>query len=377
MVDKNRPYKVLVVCSNLGVGGAEVQLAKILVGLDREKFIVSVAYFMPIVDFPQAILCRGGVKTIFLGSEKWNKFKCLYEVAKFIKKEGFDIVHCWLHTANFYGGFPALMNRVPVVFGGLQGNVELCRPWDFVYRLLNFRFTSWIVNSQELKNNLKKNSGVNGNEISIVRNGVELPILTQEKHYKHSNEHGNSLTVGFAGRLHQIKNPLLFLHMAKTLLDGGIFAKFLVAGDGPMMEQVKKFVEENCLQDHVSLLGIVKEMEVFYRKIDILVLTSDSESCPNVLLEAMSYQIPVVSTRCTDMSSFLMDGKNGFVVDRGDVKNLVYRVKMLLIDGNIRKKMGKFGRVVVEEKFNLKNTVSELENVYLAACSKKLSRGRR
>jgi glycosyltransferase involved in cell wall biosynthesis len=110
---------------------------------------------------------------------------------------------------------------------------------------------------------------------------------------------------------------------------------------------------------------------------DVFVLTSDSESCPNALLEAMRAALPVVSTRCTRLEEIIHEGENGFTVAVGDHRSLARQVERILADPAKALAMGNHSRQIVTESFSMDVAVQKLQQAYLGLAAQETQRSPR
>lgn len=380
-IGRPNKIKILVISGSLGVGGAEVQISKILPRLSRDVFDVQVAYYSDedSVGYPKKILMDSGIPVTFLGVKgtEWNKRRFLISAFKFMKKEKFDLVHAIQHSDNHYGRIPAILTGVEVVIGGLQGKKGLEGMWALLYSLMNLRCNGWIVNSQMLKNWAEERMYfMDRSPVMIVRNGLELDIderFRRDEFTSYDQLKSNRPIIGIVGRLHPVKNHLTFVAMAHLLTQAGVDADYWIIGEGRMRGEIEEAIGRCGLQDRVKLLGLREDVDVALSRMDIGVLTSDSESCPNALLEAMRASLPVVSTNCTLLEGIIEEGINGHVVDIGDAQGLADKVRLLLSDAEKRHEMGIRSRQIIEEKFNLSLAVNDLESAYVRFLTKKSS----
>ena len=111
-------------------------------------------------------------------------------------------------------------------------------------------------------------------------------------------------------------------------------------GDGIERNKYEKMIKNNFLENRIFLPGRVGNISDFYNSADIFVLSSLYEGFPNVLLEAMSYGLPVISTNCkTGPSDIITDNINGFLISMENIENEFYNKLILLIeDSNLRKR---------------------------------------
>ena len=361
--------RVLVVCGSLHVGGAEIQAARLIPLLAKEIFDVQVAYYNFRAGFPKDILKQAGVRLHFLGKSQWSKGRFLADAINFMKQERFDLVHAWCSSSNHYGRVPAILTGVPVIIGGLRGKSSLENFWPLVYSLMNWRCSGWIVNSFALKEYAKhKMCFMQQSPVMIVHNGIELG---NEERFKKNEKtfydklKSNRPVIGIVGRLHPVKNHLLFLEMARLLTQMGVNADYWIIGNGPMRGQIEQSVEKFKLQDRVILLGLRDDVDVSLSRMDVVVLTSDSESCPNALLEAMRASLPVVSTRCSTLDEIVEERRNGYTVPVGDATGLAEKVRIILENPEKRREMGKHSKRIIEKRFSISSAVRSLEDAYL------------
>lgn len=104
-----------------------------------------------------------------------------------------------------------------------------------------------------------------------------------------------------------------------------------------------------------------KDIIELYRTADIFVLPSLSEGIPVAIMEAMAMQLPVISTRITGIPEIVEDMVNGFLVNPKDPEALAKKIEYLIHHPYLREDMGKKGRKIIEEKFNLDKNVRVLE----------------
>lgn len=362
--------RILVVCGSLGVGGAEVQAAKLLPLLDRQRFDVEVAYYNQGAGYPLEQLLNQGIPVHYIGAEKWDRWQFMKKLTRFIRQGQFDIVHAWMASANHYARLPALWAGVPVVIGGLQGKIELQKYWSTLYSIMNLTCSGWIVNSQTLKDYIKKELlFMNNTPVWVVKNGLEEggeDLFRQRERTEYDVIRGQRPVVGIVGRLHPVKNHRLFLDMALALTNAGVDADYWIIGDGPLRHDIEQTIREMGLSDRVKLLGLRHDVNVALCRMDVLVLTSDSESCPNAVLEAMRAGLPVVATNCTDFTAIIEDGNNGFTVAINNLPELIGRVSHILSDPALRASMGAKSRAIIGSSFSLSSAVDSLAEAYLS-----------
>lgn len=113
-----------------------------------------------------------------------------------------------------------------------------------------------------------------------------------------------------------------------------------IVGDGEDREMLKTMIDRYGLGGSVHLVPANNEIEKHYIGSSVYVMTSRYEGLPMVLLEAQAFGLPVVSFRCKcGPSDLIADGENGYLVDEGDIKGFVFKLKKVMSDVELRRKM--------------------------------------
>lgn len=135
-------------------------------------------------------------------------------------------------------------------------------------------------------------------------------------------------TLVTAGRLHSVKDHALLVQACARLRDRGINLECLIAGDGPERRLLEKLIRKCRLEQNVTLLGQVspQQMNSLYARADIVVLTSQSEGIPLVLMEAMAAGKVVLAPAITGIPELVIPEKTGFLYEPGSLDDLVSRL---------------------------------------------------
>src|SRR5205085_1799822 len=121
-----------------------------------------------------------------------------------------------------------------------------------------------------------------------------------------------------------------------------------IAGEGPARDKLQGIISETGMADSVRLLGHVDDVLSFYESLDVFALSSLREGLPNVLLEAMALEVPVVATRIAGIPRLIQDGVNGLLVPPGSVDELGQVLARLCGDVTTRARLREAGRRTVE-----------------------------
>ncbi len=184
-------------------------------------------------------------------------------------------------------------------------------------------------------------------KLHIVHCGIEPERLTPADH------EGPGQRLLFVGRLTAGKGIEVLLEAILALRGRLPDLTLTVVGDGPRRSDLENQSRARGLADHVSFVGAKNQDEVakLLTDHDIFVLPSFAEGVPVVLMEAMGAGLPVVATQVGGMTELIDDGISGFLVRPFDAEQLGDRVQQLVVDADLRQRMGRAGRAKVLADF--------------------------
>lgn len=169
----------------------------------------------------------------------------------------------------------------------------------------------------------------------------------------------------FLGILGQRKGIYDLLEVWPEVVKAVPYARLLIGGNGEV-EKAKETVEKLKIQDSVEFLGWVDgESKLDYLKhMDAFALPSYNEGLPMSVLEAMSYQKPVVTTNVGGIPELLKNGVNGIMIEAGNQKALTEALVKLGVDSQMRESIAAAGRERVAKAFSDTVIIPKLEAVY-------------
>ncbi len=171
--------------------------------------------------------------------------------------------------------------------------------------------------------------------------------------------------LGSVGSFEERKGQTVFLEALRKMKNKLPDVHLMLVGDGPDEEMLKQRVKEMELENSVSFFPFTSNPELIFEIIDILVLSSlYKEGLPNVLLEAMSMELPVVSSNLAGVPEIVKNGETGFMVTPGDIDELSEAVVKLWSDKNAYNIMAKNARKLMEDNFDKKRQFGEFLNYF-------------
>ncbi|EMH4030284.1 group 1 glycosyl transferase [Klebsiella oxytoca] len=228
-----------------------------------------------------------------------------------------DIIHIHSSFAGFIcrgilfflPGKPKVV-YCPHAFSFLMDSSEFKKKcYAFIERILARKTDSIIcVSHYEYDEALKR--GLNKNKLQVIYNGVEPPVDISDID-KNENKQEGVLDILFVGRLDYQKGFDIVENVAKNLDDK---CRIVVVGGGVLSDP--KLSHSANIQ-YAGWVG-KEDIAAFYAKADVLLMPSRWESFGLVAVEAQSYGVPVVASRCSSIPEVISDGETGFLFDVGD-----------------------------------------------------------
>lgn len=171
---------------------------------------------------------------------------------------------------------------------------------------------------------------VDENKMSVIYNPVSKALIAKVEAIR-EQRNSSSGRVTFIGRVDPQKQPEQLIKAFKLVNDKMPESTLRIVGDGNLMEQTQKQVQELGLEKVVIFDGIRKDMEQVYANTDVVILSSQYEGMPNALIEAIGCGIPVVSYDCPiGPAEIVEDGVNGFLVKQDDIDELAEKTCLAL-----------------------------------------------
>lgn len=227
------------------------------------------------------------------------------------------------------------------------------------------KFTFLLADTRlVLGNEEKKTMDIITNKFDakIIHNSINCPEYIATKKNKPK-------VISTLGRISSKKGTFDLLNAIPLIIKKIPDVEFWLCGEGEEpsdMILAQKTIEQKQLKNNVKLLGWVsgEQKETVYLKSWIYVLPSHYEGMSRSILEAMSYGLPVVTTKINGTLDLVQNDVTGLLIDPGDYKGLADNIILLLNDDEKRLRMGNAGRNSVATNFNVNAKLKELEEIF-------------
>ena len=185
-----------------------------------------------------------------------------------------------------------------------------------------------------------RKAGVPASRCMLLENGIDVAAFRRRcTPTKARAKLGflNVPTIGALGRLSAEKGFDILIRAVDQLLTKGLQVQLLIAGEGAEQNSLAELIRELGRDNSIRLLGYRTDLVPLYESMDVYALSSYREGLPNVLLEAMAMEVPVVATRIAGVPRLVTSGESGELADAGSVHQLAAALERLLRDADLRK----------------------------------------
>jgi L-malate glycosyltransferase len=374
-----RPVPILLLVRELGIGGCERDLAKIAKEIDRERFEPHVCALYPEgVRLPE--LQAAGVPVFHLPVRSLLSFSLLSHArlfGRYVFDRNIQLIHCFDFPTEILAIPFGRYFKVPVL---IKSNLWYRNMVPGKYRALlsatDRLSDAIIVNSRAVRNDLVDNYGISPERLHLCYNGVESTVFYPDPVRAAGGPDGASLIIGAVCALRPEKRLDWLLEAFAIVRRSHPGVRLLIVGSGPVREQLEAQRQRLGIVADSHFEPIASDVATWLRKIDIFVLSSESESFPNALLEAMACGCSVMGSRVGGVPELIQAGQNGLLFEPGNVDELATGLNLLLDRRDLRRAYGLAAARTAREQFPIQATVTRAQEIYTALLIKS-SRARR
>lgn len=251
---------------------------------------------------------------------------------------------------------------IKLVFHFHNKGISACQDrWfdNFLYKKV-FNNAEAVLLSKYLYPDIRKY--ITEEHVHYCPNGI--PVV---KNKRHKLRKTGIVKVLFLSNLIESKGIFILLEACKLLKErGAIFHCSIVGGEGDITsEQLGYKINGLGLKNCVTYLGkkYGLEKENIFFNADIFVHPTLNDCFPLVLLEAMQYSLPIVSTFEGGIPDIVKDGVTGFLIPQRNITVLAEKLELLIFDTKLRKQMGVAGKEKFEKEFTIEKFENQMKNI--------------
>ena len=363
-------------------GGAQKVVLDLLKHLNRDKFDLTVitgndnagdcGYLEQVPD--DVRICQ--FPSVAREISPLKDFTAMVQLARFFKRERFDILHLHTSKAGVLGAFAGRIAGIKRIIYTPHGHIfgsnaaipgfSNLPSWKrrFLFRLRRYAYSKCdklvALSEPDLKEQVDLGLAPQY-KFTVIMNGVDINWFRTEVA---ADIQLQGLVVGSVGRLSMEKGHDILIRAFRKITDDITDAVLLIVGDGLEYEKLKCLANELAVADKVIFTGMTDDVRGYLHKMDVFVLPSRYESQGIALMEAMASGIPAVASDVGGVPGILVDGQNGLLVSPENPDLLAETVLKLLKNNDLAQNLAGRALQYAADNFSLDKMIRSYEALY-------------
>jgi glycosyltransferase involved in cell wall biosynthesis len=364
---------VLQVCDHLGWDGSRMHGVKRLFGwmiprFDADRFALSLVSLRR-KDVSEETLERQGIDITYLHRSKFDPLT-LASLLDIIDRRQIDILHLHGYGATTFGRMAAGMRRIPAI---LHEHANLTdTPWfqKVADRILEPFTDIAIAVSKSTADFVIRARLVPRSKVKVVYLGVPLEEFSRRRAAAETADARHELglraddfAIGTVTRLHESKGNSVLVDAAARVVRERPSARFILAGEGPLLPDLQAQAERLQLGDRFIFAGFQRDVARTMSAFDLMVFPSLWEGTPLTAFEALAIGRPIVATDADGLVDILTAGRDAVIVPRGQTNALAEAIVWAYDRPEERRRLGEEARLTGQQ-YDIGTFVRKMERLY-------------
>jgi len=355
------------VITELDVGGAEKAFVRIAIGLQKRGWHVSVVSLRnagPLATLLEA----GNIEVTALEAGGLLDVRAIFRLRRELLRNPADVLLTFLHQANLVGRIAGRLAGVRRIVCGVRV-ADRRRIVTIPERITKSLVDRYVAVSQSVGDLHRQLCHIDPTRMEAIPNGVDIDAIDAAVPAIRS-EMGcatDDRVVLCVGRLSAQKAPLDALEAFRAMREQfpalKANARLLYIGEGELRADLQRRVDELGLQSSVQLPGWRPDAWRLMKSSNALLLASQWEGLPNVILEAQAAGLPVVATAVDGSRELIQDQFTGRLVPRGDKKAMATALAEILLKNASASELARNARQRVAERYHWDGCIEQFDRV--------------
>ena len=366
--EEERKKRILIVAPYMSIGGAEKVILDLASNINREKFVVDIVSVTNNPDRPnkwESLYIENSDHLWHIPDITHRAFRSgfLYHISRIRK---YDVI-LMSHAIIYIDSLAPVLNKITAKNKYCIIH-DVYPDWSYDVSHYDFFWDKYICVCSYAAKMLVELKCIPAVKTQVVLNGVDTkkfdPLLYQNNVYRNQlNIKLDDKIIAFIARMNPIKHPEYVINLAIIMREYSNI-RFIMAGDGPLLKDIRDMVFNKGLQQSIFILGAVEDIPQLMSEIDILYHCAESEAFGLSILEAMAMGKPAVVPKSEGIPEFFEDGVNGIMINFDDnfVENSKEAILSILLEDN--KDKYKLINRQKAEILSLKNQVIQYEALF-------------
>ena len=356
------------VITDLGPGGAENMLLKLLAQTDRRRFSPRVYSLIDSVGSIRERIEALEIPVTGLGmARRLPNPLAVVRLARLLRAHDTDIVQTWMYHADLIGGIAARVTGRPMslVWNIRQSNLDETLLGARTHALVRLcaRMSPWLPDAAICCSSKAREAhiaiGYSESKLEVIPNGFDLGTFRPNREARDAIRRTLGIPddvplIGLVARFDPFKDHRTFIDAAALLLARWPNARFVLCGHGVSHDNLEfmRWIDAAQVRSACILLGERRDVERIFAAVDLATLSSVGEGFPNAIGEAMACGVPCVSTDVGDAADII--GDTGCIVPPRDPAALADAWHVLLARGRqYRDALGARARARIADRFSI------------------------
>ena len=323
--------------SSLSSGGAEHVLTNLAANFAEHGMDVSITSYEKRPQFYNVASNVKLNKYNFTNKSKLIEWLCDYRATKkYLQTRKSSVAISFLSRCNFMLILAGLFSKTKIIVCDRNNLLRKYPKYIFDITCFLYRFADVVcVQTNEMKSfypqYLQK-------KMVVLENPLDFDEMAAQCNNQNIEKENTVISIG---RLEKQKDFVTLIKAYKRVAELYPDWKLKIYGQGNRKDELQGLIERENLTTNIRLCGVTHNPFLEMKKAKIFVLSSFYEGFPNVLCEAMHAGLPCVSTKCEcGPSELINDGKNGFLVQIGNINQMAEKIIALIESEKMRSSMG-------------------------------------
>lgn len=357
------PIGVMLMTQQLGAGGTERQLVEIARSLARSRFSPHVACLVDGIRGQE--LRSAGVPVLHLPLQTFfspASFRQALKLARYLREHRIRVVHAFDYPLICFGVPVARLAGAPVVLSSQRAHRGLSPPlYRFIQRATDHVVDGVVANCEAMRRHLIEDEKVAPGRIHLCYNGIDTACF---KRMPRREAPDGRLVIGVVSMLRAEKGLDTLLEAFARVQNLHPALHLLLVGSGVMLPGLQSLAQSLGIAERCSFEPATRDVTPWLAAIDIFVLPSLSEALSNALMEAMACGCAVVASRVGGNPELVLDGQTGLLFEKADAAGLAARLRVLIDDEALRRRLADAGSQMIREKFSLESSARRMGQIY-------------
>jgi len=358
-----RVWRIVHSEASLGWGGQEHRVLAELTGFQRRGHVVAL-----IAPSEAQIVTRALAAGIRHEPLRVGRLRFPFEavrLARWLRRERVDILNPHSSADGWLVGVAGRLARVPLVIRTRHFDVPVANPWlsGHVYATLADHL---ITTSPKVAADFRTLFRLRENRVTTIPTGVD-PVKFSPSGPKAAFQFPAAATgplVGIIGVIRHAKGHLVLFEAIQQLARLGLPVRCVVVGDSPNRASLEQHVGNLGLTQQVCFTGHREDVPNILRALDVLAIPSLHEAIPQVGLQALATQTPVIASNIGGIPAIIRPGETGRLCVPGDAASLAATLRVTLFETANTQSMCERGRQLIEREHTLEVMLDRLEEIY-------------